>query len=94
VKTRSDPPENPFAYTGLFFPTHVSRRIVSQGGLFSAQEDPHSPLKLGRITKYVIPFASRKAFQKEISLYGINRSFIFADLDSIAHDLQERLNKF
>jgi hypothetical protein len=85
---------DPFSFTGLFFPTHVTRRIASQGGLFSVQENPHAPLNHGRIAKYVIPFESRNAFRDEIRLYGITRGFIYADLDGITADLQERLNTF
>jgi hypothetical protein len=85
---------NPFRFTGLFFPTHVTRRITSQGGLFSIQKKPHAPLNHGRITKYVIPFASRNELRHEISLFGITRGFIYSDIDSIAYDLQERLNSF
>jgi hypothetical protein len=85
---------DPFSCTGLFFPTHVTRRISSQGGLFSIQEKPHHPLKYQSITKYTIPFSCRNDFLRELNLYGINHGFVFADLDGIARDLQERLNTF
>jgi type I restriction enzyme M protein len=83
--------EDPFKCDGIFFPTHVTRRISSQLGLFSIQQDPRVELKWGMITKYTIPFAARNELRQEIELYGINRGFIFADIDHIAADLQLRL---
>ncbi len=84
----------PFESDGLFFASHVTPRISSQGGLFSIQQNPFEPLKWGRITKYSIPFEVRMDMKRELALYGITHAFIYPGLEGIAKDLQERLNSF
>lgn len=80
--------------TGLFFSNHITPRISSQGGLFSIQEHPHTPLKFGRITKFKIPFEARNKLKNQLALFGITHGFIYPGLDGITKDLQERLNCF
>lgn len=83
-----------FKSTGLFFSNHITPRISSQGGLFSIQENPHTPLQFGHITKFKIPFLARNKLKKQLTLFGITHSFIYPGLDGITKDLQERLNCF
>lgn len=85
---------DPFKSDGLFFPSHVSPRITSQGGLFSIQQQPHEPLRWGRTTKYYIPFSARMNFKRELALYGVSHSFIYPGLEGLTKDLQERINCF
>lgn len=85
---------DPFASDGLFFSNHVSPRITSQGGLFSIQQNPHIPLRWGRITKYHIPFSVRMEIKRELALFGVTHSFIYPGLEGISKDLQERINCF
>lgn len=84
----------PFESDGLFFASHVTPRIVSQGGLFSVQQNPFEPLKWGRIIKYSIPFEARMDMKRELALFGITHAFIYPGLEGIAKDLQERINSF
>jgi hypothetical protein len=81
---------DPFDSEGYFYPSHLSPRIAAQGGLFSIQKDPHAP-SLPRGTRYVIPYEARNALRKELRLFGINEAFIYADLDSVARDISERI---
>lgn len=84
----------PFESDGLFFASHVTPRIASQGGLFSIQQNPYKPLKWGRITKYSIPFEVRMDMKRELALYGVTHGFIYPGLEGIAKDLEERINSF
>lgn len=84
---------DPFKSTGYFYPTHFTNRISAQGGLFSIQEKPHQPLNL-RGQRYIIPFEARNALRDELRLFGITEAFIYADLDGLARDIQERINDF
>lgn len=85
---------DPFESNGLFFASHVTPRIASQGGLFSIQQNPFEPLKWGKITKYSIPFEVRMDMKRELALYGVTHAFIYPGLEGIAKDLQERINSF
>jgi FRG domain len=85
---------DPFESDGLFNATHVSPRITSQGGLFSIQKEPHTPLLWGTLAKHPIPFSAREDLKQHLALLGITHGFIYPGLDSIAKDLQERLNDF
>lgn len=73
-----------FASDGIFFPSHVSTRISSQGGFFSIQKEPHKSLKWGRIRKFHIPFSVRMDIKRELALYGVTHSFIYPGLEGIA----------
>ncbi|WP_448204303.1 FRG domain-containing protein [Azospirillum sp. sgz302134] len=84
---------NPFDSEGYFFPTHLSPRIPAQGGLFSIQKAPHESFAL-RGSRYVIPYEARKSLRQELRLFGINDAFIYADLDGLARDIQERITDF
>ncbi len=83
---------DPFESEGYFYPAHLTPRISAQGGLFSIQKDPHAPFG-PRGTRYVIPYAARKALRDELRLFGINDALIFADLDGLARDIQERITR-
>ncbi|NYH22884.1 FRG domain-containing protein [Paraburkholderia bryophila] len=85
---------DPFTSDGLFFPSHVSPRITSQGGLFSIQQKPHAALRWGRIRKFHIPFSARMDIKRELALFGMTHSFIYPGLEGITKDLQERINSF
>ncbi|HCM9325139.1 TPA: FRG domain-containing protein [Enterobacter hormaechei subsp. steigerwaltii] len=78
----------------IFRSFHVSKRIPSQGGLFTVQSDPKKTLdtilKKNRIRKFIIPYKVRSDLKKELALYGIHSGTIYADLDGYAKYLKER----
>lgn len=86
--------EDPFHSDGYFYPTHLTARIPAQGAVLSVQREPHAPLYFGRLSRYVIPFDARMEIRDALRLFGINDAFIFADLDAIARDIQDRINHF
>jgi hypothetical protein len=102
IKTNFVSPDtkiNPFKYknVGLYKPSHVTRRITAQGGVFSIQPDPKKPLneflRKGRIRKYKIKFSAREEIRRELMLYGIHHASMFPDLDGLSTYLQNRLSE-
>lgn len=85
------------AEVGLYKPSHVTRRITAQGGVFSIQPDPKKPLNEflheNRLRKYIITFSAREEIRRELMLYGVHHASIFPDLDGLSAYLQNRLSE-
>lgn len=92
---------DPFEYDqhGLFYPTHVTKRISGQFGLFSIQPDPQKefqedfPENEGNWV-HKIEFTHEVAMEIQQSLYllGIRHESIFPDLDGFTYDLKVKFN--
>lgn len=95
-----NPMENPLqAYHPICVTApHIATRIRAQSGVFTLHGsnvwpidyyDIYKPL----ITKIFIPYTSTLDIKKSLKKIGINRSFIYPSLDSIAYDVvaNERL---
>lgn len=99
IDTRRE--KNPFDYNqhGLFYPTHVTKRISGQFGLFSIQPDPHKefqvdfPISEGN-SLHKIEFTHEVAMEIQKSLYllGVRHESIFPDLDGFTYDLKVKFN--
>jgi hypothetical protein len=95
IDPRAEP--DPFRYDGIGIlrPRHVTRRITAQGGVFSVQSDPWTPLNellhVKRVRKYKITMSARESLRNELLLYGIHHASVFPDLDGLAMYLQLRL---
>ena len=97
-KTSSD---SPFGaeHHGIFYPSHVTKRISGQFGLFSIQPDPTKEFQEGfpnnegnSINKIEFNKDVATEIQKILYLLGIRHESIFPDLDGFTHDLKVKFN--
>jgi FRG domain len=82
--------------TRIFRPPHIVSRIKAQSGYFTA----HAILKSGsflhfnknkryedRLTKIVIPAEYFPKLRHDLDIIGVNRAFVYADLDGLAQHI-------
>lgn len=81
---------NPFRYkeVGKFIPRHLTRRITTQGGLFTIHPDPYELFESNDMEKIVIPNAIRATLKKTLNKYGVDRFSLFPGLDSLAAHIE------
>jgi hypothetical protein len=81
---------DPFKYgqVGKFIPRHLSRRITTQGGLFTIHPDPYEPFESRDMDVLVIPNRLRSTLKKTLSRYGVDRFALFPGLDSLAAHIE------
>lgn len=88
--------KSPFEITisGVFIPTGLSARVISQRGVFTISNKPNKPfdelVDYFKFHRIIIPAKSKYEIQKCLELYGINEYSIYQDLDS----LSKYLNRF
>ena len=77
---------NPFAYNkvGKYVPRHITRRIITQAGVFTIHPEPEIPLISDNIDKLIIPYSLRRKLKKILNTYGINRAALFPGLDGLS----------
>jgi FRG domain len=83
---------NPLAIGKIwrYAPPHLSRRITTQSGLFTAHPNPHEPLTSDGLFRIVIPQPSRRPIKKDLCKYGIHAGSIYPDLSGIAKHIEWR----
>ena len=74
--------------TGKFVPTHVTRRITAQVGVFTIHPKPKEPFESSEIRRLVIKNAFRRTLKKILNRYGIHRASLFPDLDGLAKHIK------
>jgi hypothetical protein len=81
---------DPFARSklGKFIPTHVTKRITAQVGLFTIHPSPTRPFESPEISRLVIRNRLRKPLKKTLYKYGIHRASLFPDLDGLAAHIE------
>ncbi len=86
VKKHTDP----FKYhkVGKFIPRHLSRRITTQGGLFTIHPDPYEPFESNDMEKIIIPNNLRTTLKKTLNKYGFDRFSLFPGLDSLSTHIE------
>lgn len=67
----------------LMLPTHVSRRIAAQSGLFSIHPAPEKPYDSDEVMKVIIPAARKLELQELLVKYGVHKNSLFPDLDGL-----------
>ncbi len=77
---------NPYEHTSVevFNPSHVTRRITAQSGLFTFHPDPTTPLNGTNIDKLIIKSDFRGNLKKILSRYGIHKATLFPSIDGVA----------
>lgn len=82
--------QDPFRYrqVGKFIPRHLTRRITTQGGLFTIHPNPHEPFASDDMDKIIIPNEIRSTLKKTLNKYGVDRFSMFPGLDSLAAHIE------
>lgn len=85
----------PFAIkrNGKLIPSHISRRITAQAGLFTAHPDPIHEFTDSNIQMLIIPQHFRSELKKQLEKYGIHRASLFPDLDGVAQHIKWKRTK-
>lgn len=97
LKDSNNPVEtSPFDYSafGVFFPSGLSARILSQRGIFTISGTPNIPLDKAlenELEKIVIKKESKEEVLSSLDFFGINRLNIFQDLTSLSDYLNDYL---
>lgn len=83
---------NPYSLKGVYavYPAHKHQRYINQSGFFTIQESPHKPIQDNDLIKYVFPKKLKSRFQSILSAFGINRFFLFPNLDELVNDIRGR----
>jgi len=81
---------NPFKYNqvGKFTPKHLSRRITTQGGLFTIHPNPYEAFKSEQAEKIILPNEIRSTLKKTLNKYGVDRFSLFPSLDGLAAHIE------
>ena len=81
---------NPFRYNrvGKFIPRHITRRITTQGGLFTIHPDPYEPFESDDMEMILIPNGIRSSLKKTLNKYGVDRFSLFPGLDGLAAHIE------
>lgn len=69
---------------GRFIPTHITRRITAQAGVFTIHPDPSVPFESSKIDRLIIKADAREDLKWILYRYGIHRASLFPDLDGLA----------
>lgn len=87
---RTENIEDPFERetVGKFVPTHVTRRITAQVGVFTIHPKPKEPFDSPEIRQLIIKKNFRKPLKKILYRYGIHRASLFPDLDGLARHIK------
>ena len=82
--------QDPFKYrqVGKFIPRHLTRRITTQGGLFTIHPDPHQTFTSEDMDKIVLPNQIRASLKETLNRYGVDRFSMFPGLDSLAAHIE------
>lgn len=82
--------QDPFKYrqVGKFIPRHLTRRITTQGGLFTIHPDPHQPFTSEDMDKIILPNQIRASLKETLNRYGVDRFSMFPGLDSLAAHIE------
>ncbi len=71
-----------------FFPSHATKRITSQSGMFTIHPTHKMMLDPCGIRKIVIPFSAKSEFRNKLSKFGIHQGTLFPDLDGLSNHIK------
>lgn len=77
---------DPFVRTkvGKFIPSHVTKRITAQVGIFTIHPNPKRPFDSPDVDQIIISSNCREKLKWILYRYGIHRASLFPDLDGLA----------
>lgn len=68
-----------------FFPSHGTKRVTAQSGMFTIHPTKNMKLESESIKKIIIPASKKKYFLEKLVKYGIHQGTIFPDLDGLSN---------
>lgn len=71
----------------------MTRRITTQGGLFTIHPDPYEPFESEDMERIVIPNAIRATLKNTLNKYGVDQFSLFPGLDSLAAHIERLPSK-
>lgn len=88
-----DKKRNPFTRAmpvRKFVPSHVTRRIAAQSGIFTIyfDEADYTGGVTLNIDRYVIPQNSRKTMKRQLYICGVHKESLFPGLDGLANHIE------
>lgn len=75
-----------------FLPSHGSKRLTAQSGIFTIHPDSQPEFDTPQIKKFIIPKAKKSEFISTLSKYEINNSTMFPDLDGLSLHIKSQNN--
>ncbi len=68
-----------------FFPSHATKRVTAQSGMFTLHPTKNMKLESKEIKKILIPASKKKYFMEKLVKYGVHQGTIFPDLDGLSN---------
>jgi DNA polymerase III epsilon subunit len=68
-----------------FFPSHATKRVTAQSGMFTIHPTNEMKLESDSIQKILIPAQKKKYFLEKLVKFGIHQGTIFPDLDGLSN---------
>ena len=68
-----------------FFPSHATKRVTAQSGMFTIHPTKCMKLESESIKKIVIPAERKKYFMEKLVKYGVHPGTVFPDLDGLSN---------
>jgi len=88
VEVEKHPDPLKYNQVGKFIPKHLSRRITTQGGLFTIHPNPYEAFKSEQAEKIILPNEIRSTLKKTLNKYGVDRFSLFPSLDGLAAHIE------
>ncbi len=66
-----------------FFPSHATKRVTAQSGMFTVHPTSKKTLENDEIKKIIIPKELKKDFLEKLFKFGIHHNTLFPDLDGL-----------
>lgn len=81
---------NPFTIQTnyMWIPRHFSQRLVNQKGIFTISKNPTEEFFGGVFFKMIVKSSSKMSILSSLRKFGVNLSYLFPGLDSIAKDIE------
>jgi hypothetical protein len=76
-----------------FFPSHATKRVTAQSGMFTVHPTSKKTLVNDTIKKIIIPKDLKKSFLDKLLKFGIHEATLFPDLDGLTKYIKY-LNEF
>ncbi|WP_206483666.1 FRG domain-containing protein [Thalassotalea sp. G2M2-11] len=67
------------------FPSHNTKRVTAQSGMFTIHPSKDMKLETSKITKIKIPSNRKQYFMDKLIKYGVHQGTIFPDLDGLSN---------
>ena len=67
-----------------FFPSHSTKRVTAQSGMFTVHPTNVQKLEHDQIKKIIVPGKEKRKFLNKLYKYGIHQASLFPGLDGIA----------